>query len=570
MSQAASWEVGEAVVAALAAGGVERLFFVSGSDILALQEAVAKRTAAALPTPSLITVLHEAPALNAALGDAMVSGKPAALAVHVDVGLLNAGAALHTARRNGHPIVLLAGSPATAPYGSMRGALDHPIFSLQEPRDLRDVLRGYVKWSWRLALQDDPVAVVARALQIASSAPAGPVLVTLPREVVMASRAQVPLDAVRRAGIATPTRPDAEALDRLADALVRAERPYLVTGASGRDPRTVEPLAELAELAGAWITDSEWRERLNVPSRHAMLDTGPPLRDADVVVAIERAVPWVAGSPAAPNEAATIAWLAQDPIAADVAAHGFAGDLRIACDPYAGISALLEAVRARQSATDRARATARLERGAARRRELDQELETAAEAVSTRRPIEPRLVAHALGALLDDEAILLDESVSSGPLVRAYHRGSRPGSFYAQSGSAGGWGSGAALGAKLAAPDRDVVLVSGDGFYGFGVPAAALWTAQRQRAPYLSVVLVNGRYSTGTRSADAAYPQGWTAKAGYPGGVFEPPPDFAAEARAAGAFGVRVDDPAELRGALQLGLEQQRAGSPAVVAVVVA
>ena len=154
-----TWEAGEAIVAALAAGGVERLFFTSGSDILALQEAVAKRAALGLPTPKLVTMLHEAPALNAALGYSMVSGRPSALAVHVDVGLLNAGAALHTARRNGHPIVLLAGSPATAAHGTMRGALDHPIFWLQEPRDLRETMRGYVKWSWRLQLQDDPVAV---------------------------------------------------------------------------------------------------------------------------------------------------------------------------------------------------------------------------------------------------------------------------------------------------------------------------------------------------------------------------------------------------------------------------
>jgi acetolactate synthase-1/2/3 large subunit len=396
------------------------------------------------------------------------------------------------------------------------------------------------------------------------------VLITLPREVVMASRLQAPVDAVARAGVSTPTEPDGDALACLADELARADCPYLVTGASGRDPRTVEPLAELAELAGAWITDSEWRERLNVPSRHPMLDTGPPLRDADLVIAVERAVPWVSGSPAAPNDEATIAWLAQDPIASDIPAHGFRGDLRIACDPYAGITALLEAVRTRQSAAARARAQARFQRGVARRLELDRELGAHAEAVTTRRPIEPRLVASELGALLDDEAILLDESVSSAPLLRAYHRGSRPGSFYAQSGSAGGWGSGAALGAKLAAPDRDVVLVSGDGFYGFGVPAAALWTAARQGAPYVSVVLVNGRYSTGTRSADAAYPDGWTARGGSLGGVFEPPPDFAAEARAAGAFGLRVDDPAELRGALQRGLEAGRAGSPAVVAVVVA
>lgn len=570
ISTGETWEVGEAVVAALAAGGVERLFFTSGSDILALQEAVAKRTTLGLPTPRLVTVLHEAPALNAALGWAMVSGKPAATAVHVDVGLLNAGAALHTARRNGHPVVLLAGAPATAPHGTMRGALDHPIFVLQEPRDVRDVLRGYVKWSWRLQLQDDPVAVVARALQVAASPPAGPVLISLPREVVMSRILSRGLAAVSRAGVAAPTHPDPEAVARLASALASASCPYIVTGASGRDPRTVAPLAELAETAGAWITDGDWRERLNVPSRHPLLETGPGLNEADVVVVIERAVPWVAGSSVGPGPSATVGWLAQDPIAADVPAHGYLGDTRIACDPYAGILALLAAVRAEQRPSDRDRAARRLAEAKSRRASSDRQLVRSAAAAGSARPIDPRFVAHELSFLLDHEAILLDESVTSAPLVRAYHRGSRPGSFFAQSGSGGGWGSGAAVGAKLAAPERDVVLVSGDGFYGFGVPSAALWTALRTGAPYLAVVLVNARYSTGTRAADNFYPDGYAARAGYPGGVFEPPPDFAAEARATGAFGERVDDPAELRTALRRGMEATRSGTPAVVAVVVA
>ena len=565
-----TWEAGEAIVAALAAGGVERLFFTSGSDILALQEAVAKRTALGLPTPRLVTMLHEAPALNAALGYSMVSSRPSALAAHVDVGMLNAGAALHTARRNGHPIVLLAGAPATAAHGTMRGALDHPVFWLQEPRDLRETMRGYVKWSWRLQLQDDPVAVIARALQVAASPPAGPVLVTLPREVVLAHVPAGPVDAVAQAGIARPAHPDPGAVAALAAALARAECPVIVTGASGRHPRTVAQLAELAETAGAWIAETDWRERLNVPSRHPLLETGPGLAEADVVVVVERAVPWVAGSAAGPPPTATVAWLAQDPIAADVPVHGFPGDLRITCDPYAGITALLEALRAAQTDADRERATARLDEARRRREASDAQLEEAAAAAATAIPIEPRHVASELAALIDDDAILLDESVSSAPLLRAYHRGSRPGSWFAQSGSGGGWGSGAALGAKLAAPERDVVLVSGDGFYGFGVPSAALWSAQQERAPYLAVVLVNGRYSTGTRSADALYPGGYTAQAGYHGGVFEPPPDFAAEARAAGAFGERVDDPAEVRGALRRALDTTRTGTPAVVAVVVA
>ena len=251
--------------------------------------------------------------------------------------------------------------------------------------------------------------------------------------------------------------------------------------------------------------------------------------------------------------------------------HGFPGDFRIACDPLAGIAALLDAVRAAQTDADRepARPPVSTRHAPAAPPATPSSRTPAAEA-ATASPIQPRHVASELAALLDDEAIVLDESVSSAPHFRAYLRSSRPGSWFAQSGSGGGWGTGAALGAKLAAPDRDVVLVSGDGFYGFGVPAAALWAAQHERAPYLAVVLVNRRYSTGTVAADALYPGGYTAQAGYPGGVFDPPPDFAAEARAAGAFGERVADPAEVGPALRRGLDATREGRAAVVAVEVA
>lgn len=88
-------EWSDALVAAMKLGGVEHLFFVSGSEIAFWQESVAKAQQRGWPAPRLITVLHEAVALNAALGSSMVSNQPAATAVHVDVGTLNYGGAIH-------------------------------------------------------------------------------------------------------------------------------------------------------------------------------------------------------------------------------------------------------------------------------------------------------------------------------------------------------------------------------------------------------------------------------------------------------------------------------------------
>ena len=133
-------EWSDALVAAMKLGGVDHLFFVSGSEIAFYQESVAKAQERGSPTPTLITVPHEGVALNAALGETMISGQPGATAVHVDVGTLNYGAALHTAWRGAYPVLITAGTGPRAYSGSMAGARNRPVQWVQEPRDQGEIL----------------------------------------------------------------------------------------------------------------------------------------------------------------------------------------------------------------------------------------------------------------------------------------------------------------------------------------------------------------------------------------------------------------------------------------------
>jgi acetolactate synthase I/II/III large subunit len=127
--------------------------------------------------------------------------------------------------------------------------------------------------------------------------------------------------------------------------------------------------------------------------------------------------------------------------------------------------------------------------------------------------------------------------------------------------------SGAALGAKIAAPDRDVVLVTGDGFYMFGEPLSVMLAAQHHRAPFLTLVMENRSYGTGTGALQRTYPEGVAVETGnYAGGVFDPAPDFAKLAEAAGGYGETVRTAEEVGPALRRGLEQVRKGIPAVIA----
>ncbi len=108
---------------------------------------------------------------------------------------------------------------------------------------------------------------------------------------------------------------------------------------------------------------------------------------------------------------------------------------------------------------------------------------------------------------------------------------------------------GAAFGAKVAQPNRDVILTSGDGYLMFGTPLPALWCSSHYKAPYLTVVMVNKSYSTGTTALRSGYPEGVAVSASnYEGGIFDPPPNFARLAEAGNGYGEQSPMPIKLRG----------------------
>src|SRR6187431_2909279 len=137
---------GDAMIAAMAEAGVDYVFFTSGSEIGFYQEAIAKAHAQGRKAPKLITVTHEHASLNAALGYAMVSGKPAVTAAHVDCGTQHYGGAVHTAWRSGLPVLITAGFPPTAYAGTMKGSRDEGAHLwAQETYDQQGILRNYTK-----------------------------------------------------------------------------------------------------------------------------------------------------------------------------------------------------------------------------------------------------------------------------------------------------------------------------------------------------------------------------------------------------------------------------------------
>jgi acetolactate synthase-1/2/3 large subunit len=564
--EAEEWS--DAIVQSMKLGGIDHLFFVSGSEMAFYQEAIAKAEARGRPAPKLVTMVHESVALHAALGSAMVSGRPAAAGVHVDVGTLHYGAAVHAAWRGNYPVLMTAGTGPRAFPGSMRGARDGSIQWLQEPRDQGEIVRQYTKVDHRLEYQDNPGLMMSRLLQVSMSEPKGPAFIAIPREVAMlpfaGGRTRFPTRD--QLGLAAGTYPDPEHAKTIARWLVKAANPLVLTERIGKDPAAVAELVRLAELLALPVSEPGNPQVLNFPTTHALFGTGPKSKDADVCLVLESISPWLPGSETPPADA-KIAWVSMDPVQSRFKTMEFRADLWIPATPANVIRAIHEAATGMLDRSDMSRIEERRKRLEAKKKEIEARFAAEAAEAGKKTGATGCWVAHELGAILAPDAIVLNDGLSNGQFVQNYARRDRPGTMFKSGSSAGGWGVGAAFGAKMASPGQDVVLASGDGFFQFGTPSAALWAAAHHKAPFLSVVFVNGSYSTGTHGLRQSYPGGYAAESKCVGGTFDPPTDFGRLAEAAGGYGEIVAETKDVGPALRRGLEQTRKGNPAVIGV---
>jgi acetolactate synthase-1/2/3 large subunit len=558
---------GDAMIAAMAAAGVEYIFFTSGSEIGFYQEAVAKAHAHGRRAPQLITVTHEHASLNAALGYAAVSGKPAVTAAHVDCGTQHYGGAVHTAFHSGLPVMITGGGSPTSYPGSIRGARDGGgHIWLQQSFDQNGIVRQYTKWDHRMQMQDNVGLMISRALQVACTEPCGPVYLTLPREVSLHRINGARFPTMAQLGVARPAAPDINGIREIALRLLKAENPFVLVARSGRNPRTVPALVRLCEMMGLPVAQSGLRAYHCFPLNHPLYMSNASLKDADVILALDVDIPWHADTNPPPDSA----WVAVtdvEPAKRRIPTMEFTADLRLTADPLMTIETLYEELRRIITPEDQRRFAARAQRCAEASAKRRRELADDARARAGRTPIDPKWLSYCIGNVLDDNCILFDETIAQNQ-VHDYLHISQPGAYFHNPASSGGWAQGAAFGAKLAAPGKDVIAVSGDGFYMFGTPIHALWAANHYKAPFMAVVYQNRSYSTGTLRINSVYGKdSYAAKAGFDGGYFDPPIDFAKEAEAAGAYGETVTDAAEVEPALRRGLARIRAGQPAVIAV---
>ncbi|MSQ70602.1 MAG: thiamine pyrophosphate-requiring protein [Betaproteobacteria bacterium] len=543
----------DVLLRSLHARGVEYLFANPGTDFPSIIESFAQAAEIGTALPHPVLVPHENAAVSMAHGAYLVSGKPQAVMVHVSVGTGNTVNALMNASRDNVPLLLLAGrSPVTesGPHGTRSGV----IHWAQEMFDQAGMVRELVKWDYELRRPDQVGAVTARAVERAISSPRGPVYLSLPREPLAAASPEDP-NALQPREIPAPPHPQPQSVARLADWILAAEHPLIITSNSGRSAGAMRALARVAERFALPVVTMAARS-LCLPSDHPMLQgdlPAPLLRDADLVLVLECEVPWIP-SVVSPPAACRVAHIGEDPAFSRYPMRSFRSDLSITADAAVALAELERALEQRlalkSAAATAANAAVASRRAALTKRSAEIRAQAIAEsdAIGRGGVIKPAWISRCLGEAIDEDAIVMSEY-----WLRLQHcRRVQPGSFFALSPAGGlGWALGAALGAKLVAPERLVVAAIGDGAYMFANPTACHWVAAAHDLPVLTVVFNNRLYGAVKNSTLNMYAGGAAAR--RDGRVLaDLGPDTAYERiiEAHDGYGARVESPADLPGVL--------------------
>jgi benzoylformate decarboxylase len=530
--------------------GVSVVFGNPGTTELPLMDGLARE-----PRLRYVLSLQEGVAIAMADGYAQASGGLAAVNVHIAPGLGNAMGMLYDAQKSGAPMLLTAGQHDQS-------------FTATEPilwAELPPVAQPFVKWATEIRRLEDLPRLVRRAAKTALAHPTGPVFLSLPVDVLNAER---DIELLASTRVAPRIVGDRQAVDRAAALLARAERPLFVVGDAVAHSDALAEMVELAELVGAPVVTECVASTCNFPFTHpqyagAMARLAPQIRAQLMRHDLLFTVGGDLFTLSLPSDVdpmppgLTVVHLDVNPwelgknYPAAVAIHG---------DPKATLPELGEALRRHTTTQGHPQAAARREAARAAQQRALSELEEQARREAGQVPMSPLTLVHAIAAAVPDEAIIVDETISSGGGLRQLLRCRDARSFYSLRGGGIGWGLPASLGVKLAQPGRPVVALIGDGSAMY--TNQALWTAAHERLAVVTVIFNNASYRILKQRIHAL--KGFSAEDDrYVGMDLDRPLiDFVGLARSLGVPGEQVDKAADVGAALARGF---KSGGPYLI-----
>ena len=545
-----------ALVEMLVAEGVEYVFGNPGTSETPFMDALQD-----YPQLKFMLSLQENSAVAMADGYARASHKPAFVNLHIAGGLAGGISMLYDSFKGGTPLVLTAGNSDT------RQSLADPVLS----GDLVEMTRQYTKWGAEIRHASEIPVAVRRAFREATTPPTGPVFLSFPWDSL---DDEADVDIVPSSVGYHRIRPDVDAVSRAADILGGGESPVMVVGDRVAQSGAVAEAVQVAELLGARVYAAAFTE-VNFPTGHpqfrGVLNLNSPssakkLAGADALLAVGTNVfssflyvpePYL-------NPRTRLVHL--DSASREVE-KVYPTEVGIISDPRAGLADLADALAQGMS-------------GSAQEAARTRAVHIAGEKVAAREahrarvrerwdsnPMSVERMMAELAASLPPDAIVGDEAITSRGAMLGAMDFDEPGSLYSEQGGALGWGMPGPLGLKLANPDRPVVAVVGDGSSMYTIQA--LWTAARYDIPVTWVICNNRTYRILKVNMEIYLRdmlKDADRRSQYLGMDFPLPLDVAGVARGFGVHGRTVEDPAELRPALE---EAFALGKPAVVDVVI-
>jgi acetolactate synthase I/II/III large subunit len=549
--------------------GIEYLFCNFGTDHAPIIEEMAHRKKLGEPMPGVLHCPHENTAAHMAQGYAFVTGRGQGVLVHVDVGTANTANAMHNAYRSRLPVLLMAGKAPYTANKELVGSRDTYVHFVQEPFDQGSLVRPYLKWEWTLPSGVVVKEALRRAYSIMQSEPRGPVYLMMQRETLTQpwSTDQIRRYSAEEFADTAGGGADPKLVAALADRLLEAENPVLITGYAGRNDQSAAAVAALAEFAGIAVYEGNMTNNIS----HAcpcFVGFAPDkaVPEADVGILVDVDVPWFPRD-VHTREKSFWAHIDIDTLKPGSPMWTFPGNLRMQGDSGRILEQVLEDVKAKATPRFKKAAAERVERIKALR--LDRLDRAAKLAADKGKPgaINPHYLMAELGKVLDDDAIIFNEGVTNAGAVLMQIPRKRPNTTMRSGGGGLGWSGGFALGAKLAAPDRMMVQISGDGGFYFGNPSSVFAVSQQYKLPIFSIVMDNTGWNAVKGSTLRVYPEGEAKQAGEFEAKLAPKVEFIKVGEAFGAYGEEISDPADVPAAIARCVKEVKSGRSALLHV---
>jgi len=535
----------QALISVLQEEGVEYIFGIPGATEVQLMDALEDH-----PEINYLLALHEAVSAGMAEGYSRTSGKVGFLNLHTGPGLAAATPLLSNAFYGGVPLVITAGQQDT------RLLAQEPALS----DNLVRIAGPFTKWATEILHASDVPLVMRRAFKVAAHPPAGPVFVSLPQDVLTGT---ADYEYVKGAPSFSQLRPDPGSIRVAADLLRKATNPVMIVEDGVTKNNALREVIELAQLIGARVYQP-WMADVNFPTQHPLyagdinindIKTRELLSTVDVLVVIGAA--FFAQAVCLPlplvPPCTKIIQIDNNPwqIAKNFpVVSGIEGDIRVSTGELIGAL--------KKSSSPEAKANAKTRAGLISRetRKMRQALAEKAQKEKNNCPIAvTRLMAEIRDALLPG-TLIVDDCWSCSAVLRQTLDLKEPLSYQrSRGGGSIGYGLPGALGVKLAAPDRPVLGVVGDGTAMWSIQS--LWTAARYNIPVTYVICANSIYRQVRRMKHIIMGQKTRAK--YLGtDLSHPRNDFTRLAEGMGVSAQRVDKPQQLSEALTSGLASNK------------